>query len=110
MRNLYIVAVLHVKENYLMDAIEILKKLVHETRKEEGCLQYDLIEDIENKGIFFIVELWETEEHHFKHLGTEHYLNYRLQSTSLMEEATMVYKGFKRFKQIQLRKRPKNVF
>jgi quinol monooxygenase YgiN len=29
-----------------------MKKLVVETRKEEGCLQYDLIEDRENMGTF----------------------------------------------------------
>ena len=55
MKNLYIVALFRFKENYLMDAIELLKKLVFETRKEEGCLQYDLVEDIENKGVFFIM-------------------------------------------------------
>lgn len=39
MKNLYIVALFRFKENYLMDAFELLKKLVTETRKEEGCLQ-----------------------------------------------------------------------
>ena len=55
MKNLYIVALFRFKENYLMDAIELLKKLVFETRKEEGCLQYDLVEDIEKKAFF---SLW----------------------------------------------------
>ena len=48
--NLHIVALFRFKENHLFDAIELLKKLVIETRKEEGCLQYDLVEDRENKG------------------------------------------------------------
>ena len=94
---LYIVALFRVKENYLMDAIELFKKLVNETRKEEGCLQYDLIEDINNKGTFFIMELWESQEHHFKHSSTEHLDNFRIQSISMMEQATEVYKGFKTF-------------
>ena len=55
--NLHIVALFRFKENHLFDAIELLKKLVIETRKEEGCLQYDLIEDRENKGTYFIIEL-----------------------------------------------------
>lgn len=80
-----------------MDAIEILKKLVIETRKEEGYLQYDLIEDKENKGVFFLIELWETPEHHFKHSRTEHLMNFRAQSASLLEETTQVYRGFKIF-------------
>ena len=97
MKNLHIVALFRFKENYLMDAIELLKKLVNETRKEEGCLQYDLVEDRENKGVFFIVELWETEEHHYKHSGTEHLMNFRTQSAAMMEESTMVYRGYNIF-------------
>ncbi len=97
MKNLYIVALFRFKENYLTDAIELLTKLTVETRKEEGCLQYDLIEDKENKGIFFLIELWETEEHHFKHGGTDHLLNFRQQSMKILEESTQVYKGFKIF-------------
>ena len=80
-----------------MDAIELLKKLVNETRKEEGCLQYDLIEDKNNKGVFFIMEIWESEEHHFKHDMTEHLSDFRLHSVAMIEEATQVYKGFKTF-------------
>lgn len=97
MKNLYIVALFHIKENYLMDAIELLKKLVFVTRKEEGCLQYDLIEDIENKGVFFLVELWESQEHHYQHTGTEHLDQFRLQISGMMEKHTQVYKGFKTF-------------
>lgn len=95
--NLHIVALFRIKENYLIDAIELFKKLVNATRKEEGCLQYDLVEDIENKGVFFIVEIWETQEYHFKHSGTEHLMEFRIQSAPMLEESTQVYRGFKSF-------------
>lgn len=95
--NLHIVALLRFKENHLFDAIELLKKLVFETRKEEGCLQYDLIEDRENKGTFFIIELWETEEHHYKHRSQEHLLVFRQNAAALMESQTEVYRGKKVF-------------
>ena len=85
--NLYIVALFRFKENHLFDAIELMKKLVVETRKEEGCLQYDLIEDRENKGTFFLIELWETEEHHL--------LTFRQNAALMMESQTEVYKGKK---------------
>ena len=97
MKNLHIVALFQFKESDLMDALELLKKLVFETRKEEGCLQYDLIEDIENKGVFFLVELWESQEHHYQHTGTEHLDQFRLQISGMMEKHTQVYKGFKTF-------------
>ena len=97
MNNLHIVALFRFKENNTMDAIELLKKLVIETRKEEGCLQYDLVEDNEKKGVFFISEIWETREHHHQHNGTEHLMNFRLQAAPLFEEAIQVYKGAKIF-------------
>ncbi len=80
-----------------MDALELLKKLVIETRKEEGCLQYDLVEERENKGTFFIVELWESEEHHHQHNGTDHLLNFRNQAAPLLQKSAEVYKGYKTF-------------
>lgn len=94
--NLYIVALFTFKENYLIDAIELLKKLVFLTRKEDGCLQYDLIEDKENKGVMFLVELWETEEHHYKHSISEHLDEFRRLSSEMLS-TTQVYKGFKIF-------------
>jgi len=97
MKNLYIVALFRFKENYMMDAIELLKKLVFETRKEEGCLQYELIEDSENKGIFFLVELWETEEHHHQHNASEHLFEFRKSAAPLFESASEVYRGSKLF-------------
>ena len=95
--NIHVVALMKFKENHLFDAIELLKKLVSETRKEEGCLQYDLIEDKENKGHFFMVELWETEEHHHLHSVTEHLLTFRQNAAPMMESQTEVYKGKKIF-------------
>ena len=95
--NIHLVALMKFKENHLFDAIELLKKLVSETRKEEGCLQYDLIEDKESKGHFFMVELWETEEHHHLHSVKEHLLTFRQNAALMMESQTEVYKGKKIF-------------
>lgn len=97
MKNLYIVALFHFKENDLMDALELLKKLVLETRKEDGCIQYDLVEDHENKGIFFITEIWESVEHHFQHNRTDHLMQFRVNSARMLEKSAEIYKGFKTF-------------
>lgn len=97
MKNLYIVALFQFKENDLMDALELLKKLVFETRKENGCLQYDLIEDHTHKGVFFIMEIWESEEHHHQHNGSDHLMDFRNESTPMLVKSAEVYKGFKTF-------------
>lgn len=97
MKHLYITAFFQFKENHLMDAIELFRKLVFETRKEDGCIQYDLVEDIENKGVFFIAEIWESVEHHHQHNGTDHLLKFRQESARMLEKSAEVYKGFKTF-------------
>ncbi|SHM07682.1 putative quinol monooxygenase [Chryseobacterium polytrichastri] len=93
--NLHVVALFKFNENYLMDAVELFQNLVKETRKEEGCLQYDLIEDKDNKGTFLMIELWESEEHHNLHNGQDHLLNFRQDASKMIESSTQVYKGFK---------------
>ncbi|ALR29862.1 antibiotic biosynthesis monooxygenase [Chryseobacterium sp. IHB B 17019] len=93
--NLYVVALFKFNENYLMEAVELFQTLVRETRKEEGCLQYDLVEDKDNKGTFFMVELWESEEHHNRHNGQDHLLNFKRDVSKILESTTQVYKGTK---------------
>jgi|GEM_PF-405160 len=77
-----------------MDAVELLHTLVRETRKEEGCLQYDLAEDKDQKGTFFLIERWESTEHHNHHNGTEYLLNFRLNVAKILASSIEI-KGLK---------------
>lgn len=95
--NIYLSAVIHIKENYMMDAIEILKKLVIETRKEKGCIQYELFEDNRNKGVFFIHENWESNDDLHNHQVSEHMMKFRDGISSLLEKPNIVYVGNKLF-------------
>jgi quinol monooxygenase YgiN len=58
------------------DKIEELKKvclgLIEPTRKENGCLSYELYQDTNNPGIFTFVEEWESREDLDVHLKTPH--------------------------------------
>ena len=93
--NLHIVALFKVNESYMMEAVELFQKLVRETRKEEGCLQYELIEENEQKGTFFLIELWESVAHHNNHNGTDHLFEFRKDASKILTESAQVYKGFK---------------
>lgn len=95
--NIYLSAVFHIKENSMMDAIELLKKLVIETRREKGCIQYDLYEDNRNKGVFFIHENWESNEDLHNHQVSDHMMKFREGIASLTENPTIVYSGNKLF-------------
>lgn len=58
------------------DKIEDLKKvclgLIAPTRKESGCLSYDLYQDTTNPGVFTFIEEWESREDLDVHLKSPH--------------------------------------
>lgn len=49
-----------------------LQTVLEPTRKENGCLLYDLHQDIEHKNIFFFYEHWDTVSHLETHRMTPH--------------------------------------
>ena len=62
------------------DRIEMVKseliKLIEPTRKEEGCLQYDLHQDNDNPEIFLFYENWESRELWQRHMNNDHLAAY----------------------------------
>jgi quinol monooxygenase YgiN len=61
-----------------------LRALVNPTRKEEGCLQYDLHRGADNAGTFLFHEVWETREHHTAHTKTPHFLRWNARKDALL--------------------------
>ena len=51
---------------------EELQKLLEPTRAEDGCIQYDLHEDLTDSGHFIFYEQWETKEHLQAHFQSPH--------------------------------------
>ena len=51
---------------------ELLLGLIEPTRKEAGCLQYDLHEDNDQAGLFFFYENWVSRAHLDAHLASPH--------------------------------------
>ena len=50
------------KENRIEFVKSELLKILEPTRKEDGCIQYELHQDIENPSIFMFYEIWKTNE------------------------------------------------
>jgi len=61
-----------------------LRALVTPSRKEEGCLQYDLHRSADHPGTFLFHEVWETREHHTAHTRTPHFLRWNARKDSLL--------------------------
>lgn len=53
-----------------------LSKLLEPTRKEEGCIKYDLHQDNSNPNIFIFYEVWENKNFLEKHLSSPHLTGY----------------------------------
>lgn len=55
------------------DALEsLLLSLVEPTRKEQGCIQYDLHRDLEDPAQFLFYEIWASRESWDAHMVTPH--------------------------------------
>ncbi|MDS0524275.1 antibiotic biosynthesis monooxygenase [Clostridium sp. SHJSY1] len=59
------------------DKVEEFKKhaeiLAAETRKEEGCISYQLLQNVDNSEMLFFVEEWENQEAIDNHNKSKHF-------------------------------------
>jgi quinol monooxygenase YgiN len=61
-----------------------LRALVGPTRREEGCITYDLHRAIEPLGAFLLHEVWATREEHRLHTQTPHFLRWDARKDALL--------------------------
>lgn len=61
-----------------LESIELvtseLQKLVEPTRKEKGCINYDLFRDNDDPSIFLFYENWENSDDLDAHILSNHFL------------------------------------
>jgi quinol monooxygenase YgiN len=67
-----------------------LRALIAPTRREEGCLTYDLHRALDTPGAFLLHEVWATPDHHRLHPKTPHFLRWDARKDALLagREAT----------------------
>jgi quinol monooxygenase YgiN len=69
-------------QEFLLEAE--LRALIAPTRKEEGCIRYDLHRAVEGPAAFLLHEIWETREHHTAHTKTDHFLRWNARKDALL--------------------------
>lgn len=79
-----LVVVMRAREGQQLLLEAELRALITPTRKEEGCLRYDLHRSAEQPGTFLFHEVWETREHHTAHTRTPHFLRWNARKDSLL--------------------------
>jgi quinol monooxygenase YgiN len=67
------VAKFHVKPEKVQEFIDMCKKLVEESVKEEGCIEYGVYQELENSGILTMLEEWKDESSLEEHLNSNHF-------------------------------------
>ena len=73
-------------------ALELIEELVRESKKEEGCLIYDVYRDLDNELGLCIFEKWEGEEYLRAHMESEHFKNLVPKIGALAQEKSPLYK------------------
>ena len=61
-----------------------LRALVGPTRKEDGCLTYDLYRATDAPGAFLLLEVWASREAHSRHTNTPHFLRWNARKDALL--------------------------
>ena len=61
-----------------------LRALVGPTRREDGCLRYDLYCSTEGPAAYMLYEIWESRNHHTAHTKTDHFLRWNARKDSLL--------------------------
>jgi quinol monooxygenase YgiN len=61
-----------------------LRALVGPTRKEEGCLTFDLHRALDLPGGFLLHEVWASRDAHTEHMHTPHFLRWNAGKDALL--------------------------
>jgi quinol monooxygenase YgiN len=73
------------KDGKVEDFKAITRELIEESRKEDGCLSYNLYQDVKNHKILTFIEEWENLEAIERHNASAHFTRIVPQLSELRE-------------------------
>lgn len=79
-----LIVTLRAKEGQQLLLEAELRALVGPTRKEDGCLQYDLHRAADQPGTYLLHEVWASREHHAAHTRSPHFLRWNAGKDALL--------------------------
>lgn len=86
MAHVTVVAKIVAKEGVVENVRNELIKLVTPTRKEYGCIEYNLHQDNDDPTVFVFYETWESLACLEKHMNTGHFTRYVAAVGNMIEE------------------------
>ena len=78
-----VIAKFFVKEDKVEEFLKLASVLVEESRKEEGCVSYNLLQDVSNPQTLIMVEEWESAKILKTHIASAHF-------TSIIPEMSLL--------------------
>ena len=81
---LTIIVLLRSKEGQHLLLEAEIRAFLGPTRKEDGCMQYDLHHSVDHPGLYLLHEVWATREDHSAHTKTPHFLRWNARKDSLL--------------------------
>ena len=86
-----LVVTLRAKEGQHMLLEAELRALLAPSRKEEGCLRFDLHSCPDQLGAFLLHEVWGAREDHTAHTRTPHFLRWNARKDALLASREAVF-------------------
>nr|WP_321376627.1 putative quinol monooxygenase [uncultured Bacteroides sp.] len=68
-----VIAKFFVKEDKVEEFLKLANVLVEESRKEAGCVRYNLLQDVSNPQTLIMVEEWESAGILKTHMASAHF-------------------------------------
>jgi quinol monooxygenase YgiN len=68
-----------------------LRALVGPTRREQGCITYDLHRGSDVPGTFLLHEVWASRDHHRLHTQTPHFIRWDARKDALLASRDVTF-------------------
>ena len=78
-----VIAKFFAKEDKIKEFLELANELVEKTRKENGCVNYNLLQGLNDQQTLIMVEEWESAEVLKAHMASAHF-------TSIIPKMTLL--------------------
>ncbi|MDF2879908.1 MAG: antibiotic biosynthesis monooxygenase [Clostridiaceae bacterium] len=85
-----VVAKHFVKENKIDEILKLYKILVEKSRNDEGCISYELFQDVNDQSILTIIEQWENRKALDNHLSDSDFKLLILKTSDMLEKETEI--------------------
>lgn len=87
-KQLSMIVKFEVKKDKIQFVKSELLKLLEPTRKENGCVFYELHQDLEDPSIFMFYEIWETTSHWEAHNAQPNLVSFKKAIEGSIEKLT----------------------